>query len=146
MSTGSEKIFFVQKIKEGEFETESLRCTKVGDYFVIDNIPFIAKRVSLGDTIKAEYDKDDKVYYFDDFIDVSGNSTIRIYFEDESIIKEVREQLKKFGCESEAFLTRKLVAVNVPKAVNYKPIKEYLEKGEKSALWTYEESCLAHRF
>jgi hypothetical protein len=146
MRADSEKIFFVQKINEAEFETESLWCTKVGDYYVIDNIPFIAKRVSLGDTIKAEYDKDDKAYYFDDFIDVSGNSTVRIYFEDESIIEEVREQLKKYGCESEAFLARKLVAVNIPKAVNYKPVKDYLEKGEDNGLWTYEESCLAHRY
>ena len=146
MNECNQKVFFVQKMDEGEFETESLWCTKTGDNYVIDNIPFIAKRVSLGDTIKAEYDEDDKAYYFDDFVDISGNSTIRIYFEDESIIEEVREQLKKFGCESEIFSKRKLVAVNIPKGVNYKPVKDYFEKGEKNELWTYEESCLAHQY
>jgi hypothetical protein len=146
MNETSQKIFFVQKTNDGEFETESLWCTKVGDNYIVDNIPFIAKRISLGDTIKAEYDDDDKGYYFDDFIEVSGNSTIRLYLEDESIIQKIREQLEKFGCESEAFLSRKLIAVNVPKAVDYKPVKEYLENGEQNELWTYEESCLAHQY
>lgn len=142
----SEKVFFVQRINDDEFETESLWCAKKGDNYVIDNIPFVAKRISLGDTIKAEYDANDKAYYFDDFVKVSGNSTIRIFFEDENIIQEIRKQLEAFGCESEAFLTRKLIAVNVPKAVSYKPVKEYLENGEQNNLWTYEESCLAHEY
>jgi hypothetical protein len=146
MNKNSEKVFFVQKIGEDEFETESLWCTKAGDNYIIDNIPFIAKRISLGDTIKAEYDEDDKAYYFDDFVAVSGNSTIRIYFDDENIIEEIREYLKELNCESEAFLSRKLVAVNIPKQIDYKPIKEYLEKGEVNRLWTYEESCLVHQY
>lgn len=141
-----EKVLFVQKINEGEFETESLWCVKDGDNYVLDNIPFIAKRVSLGDIIKAEYDEEDKAYYFDDFIAVSGNSTIRVYFDDLSPIDEVREQLKKFNCESESFLARKMLAINVPREVVYAPIKQYLEIGEKSGSWTYEESCLAHEY
>lgn len=146
MNETSHKVFFVQKTDDGEFETESLWCTKVGDNYIVDNIPFIAKRISLGDTIKAEYDENEKVFYFDDYIEVSGNSTIRIYFEDGSIIQEVRRQLEKLGCESEAFLSRKIIAVNIPKEVDYKPVKEYLENGEQNELWIYEESCLAHHY
>jgi len=57
-----QQVFFVQKINDNEFETESLWCKKEGDYFIIDNIPFIARRVALGDTIKAEYDEEDKAF------------------------------------------------------------------------------------
>jgi hypothetical protein len=141
-----QKVLFIQKVNEEEFETESLWCNKSGDNFIVDNIPFIAKRIALGDVIKAEYDADDKAYYFEDFVAVSGNSTLRIYFEDESLIGEIRSQLGNLGCESEAFLERKVVAVNVPKEVEYKPIKEYLDRGEENDLWTYEESCLAHQY
>ena len=74
------KIFFVQDIGENEFETESLWCIPDGDNYIVDNIPFVAKRISLGDTIKAEYDTNEKVYYFDDFVSVSGNTTVRIFF------------------------------------------------------------------
>ncbi len=80
------KIGFVQKIAEGEFETETLWCQAYGDNFVVDNIPFIAKRISLGDTIKAEYDTEDEMYYFEDFVKTSGNSTIRIFYDDYTFV------------------------------------------------------------
>ena len=141
------KVFFVQKIGDDEFETESLWCNRIGENFMVDNIPFIAKRIALGDIVRAEYDEEDESYYFDDFVEVSGNSTIRIILlEDESIISEIREHLKLFGCETEVFLHRKIVAVNVPKEVNYYSIKEYLDHGELNKIWTYEESCLAHPY
>jgi hypothetical protein len=112
----------------------------------VNNIPFIAKRISLGDTIKAEYDVDDSAYYFDDFVAVSGNSTIRIYYENENIVPETRNLLKRLGCDSEAFLSRNIIAVNVPKKTDYRPIKKYLDEGEKNRMWTYEESCLSHPY
>ncbi len=140
-----QKILFVQQVNNNEFETESLWCKEKNDNtYVVDNIPFIAKRISLGDTIKAEYDKDEKAFYFDDFVSVSGNTTVRLYFEIENWIEEAREKLKDFGCDTEVFLSRKILAVNVPHDVDYKPIKEYLDEGEQKGKWSYEESCLAH--
>lgn len=139
------KVLFVQKVTEEEFETESLWCIEVGNSYIIDNIPFIAKRIALGDTIKIEYDEDEGVYYFDDFLATSGNSTIRLYFEDGELIEATREALEKLGCESEIFLARKIVAVNVPKLVNYRPVKKYLDDGESQSKWQYEESCLSHK-
>jgi hypothetical protein len=140
------RIFFVQDIGGEQYETESLWCIKDGDNYIIDNIPVVAKRISLGDTIKAEYDPDDKVFYFDDFVAVSGNTTVRIFFNDDQHIESVREELNKLGCESEGFLQRKIVAVNIPKAVNYRPVKDFLDSGEQQQKWTYEESCLAHKY
>ncbi len=141
-----QKVLFVQKKDNSELETESLWCIKDGDFYMVDNIPFIAKRIALGDIIKAEYDEDEKAYYFDDFVAISGNSTIRLYFDNIDIIEGVRKELESFGCESEAFLGRKIVAVNIPKDVNYKPIKDYLEKGEHENKWEYEEACLSHTY
>lgn len=140
------KVLFVQKLTEDGFETESLWCTKDNESCIIDNIPFIAKRIALGDTIKVEYDEDDKAYYFDDFLAISGNSTIRLYFTDEKLIEPTREDLKNLGCESEALLARRIIAVNVPKAVDYRPIKRYLDDGERGAIWQYEEACLSHLY
>jgi hypothetical protein len=140
------KVLFVQKIAESEFETESIWCTKEGESYIVDNIPFIAKRIALGDTIKVEYDEDENAYYFDDFLNTSGNSTIRLYFTDATLIKPTREELKKIGCESEAFLARNIVAVNIPREVDYRPIKEYLDNGERKGKWQYEEACLSHEY
>lgn len=138
-----QKVLFIQN-SDGILQTEGLWCIKLGDNYVIDNIPFIAKRVSLGDTVKVEYDPEDGGYYFDDFVAVSGNTTLRIYFNDVVLIEETRNQLGLFGCESEVFLSRKIMGVNVPSTVTYKPIKNFLSKGEILGKWSYEESCLAH--
>lgn len=142
----SKKIFFVQKVNEGEYETESIWCQKQGENFVIDNIPFIAKNISLGDVIKAEYDTDDEQYYFEDIVSTSGNTTIRIQFYDEVKIEDVRTWLTDNGCESEVLLTRNLVAVNVPQKIKYLSIKEYLDNGENMGFWTYQESALEHEY
>jgi hypothetical protein len=141
------KVFFVQKINKSEYETESLWCKVDGDHFVVDNIPFIAKRVSLGDTILAEYDEDDKQYYFDEFIASSGNTTVRIsmYNDHISKIDLTRNWLKNQGCQTEVFLDRNIIAVSIPQAVSYRPIKDYLEAGEGN-VWSYEESCLEHKY
>ena len=142
----SVKIGFVQKIGEGEFETETIWCEIDGENFIVDNIPFIAKRISLGDTIKAEYDTEDEMYYFDDFVKTSGNSTIRIFYDDYKFVESAREWLNKNNCESEGFLKRNIIAVNIPKEVDYKPIKAFLDDGEQNGNWSYEESCLEHEY
>ncbi|GAT62159.1 DUF4265 domain-containing protein [Paludibacter jiangxiensis] len=141
-----ERVFFVQKNHEGDFETESIWCTRVDNGFQIDNIPIVAKRISLGDIITAEYDNDDKVYYFDDFVSVSGNTTVRLFFKDACLMENVRQILNKFGCESEVLVQRKIVAVNIPQNVEYKNIKHFLDKGENENKWVYEESCLCHEY
>lgn len=142
----SKKVFFVQEIQEGEYETESIWCKIDGDNFIIDNIPFIAKRISLGDTIKAEFDEDENRYYFDDFVSTSGNTTVRIFFYNDDLIKSTREWLNNSGCESEVLPARSIVAVNIPKDVNYTPIRAFLEEGEQKDQWVYEESCLEHQY
>jgi hypothetical protein len=142
----NKKVSFVQEIKEGEYETESIWCKIDGDNFIIDNIPFIAKRISLGDTIKAEFDEDENRYYFDDFVSTSGNTTVRIFIYNDDLIKSTREWLNNSGCESEVLPARSIIAVNIPKDLNYTPIKAFLEEGERNEQWVYEESCLEHQY
>lgn len=120
-------------------------CKVANHDYVVDNISFIAKRVSLGDTIRAVFDTEEKAFYFEDFIAVSGNTTIRVYFSDEKEIAETRNDIENLGCESEAFLARTLIAVNVPRDVDYLPLKKYLDHGKQQGKWSYEESCLAHK-
>ena len=138
------KVFFVQKINEEEFEIESLCCEKFGDHFLIDNIPFVAKNVSSGDIIKATFDEEEKRYYFDDFIENSGKSTIRVYILDKSKREELEKYILENNCEYEGFEQRNIIAINVLKEVDYKPLKNYLDIGESRQFWSYEESCLEH--
>lgn len=140
------KVAFVQEIAKGQYETETLWCDVDGDNFIVENIPIVAKRISLGDVIKAEYDHEEKRYYFDDFVSTSGNSTIRIFFHDNHLIDSTREWLNKYNCESETLRGRNILAVNIPKEANYAPIRAFLEEGEEKENWVYEESCLEHDY
>lgn len=140
------KVLFVQSMGEDEYEIESLWCTQDGDNYVIDNIPFVAKNISSGDVIKVEYVEEENAYYFEEIVEPSGNSTIRVLVDDVELITSIRESLSSLGCESEAFLSRKLIAVNVPKDIDYRPIRTFLDKGEQDNKWEYQESCLAHEY
>jgi hypothetical protein len=140
----SVKVIFIQDTGNGELQSESLWCKLEKDGCIVDNIPFVARRVSLGDKIKVEYDEDENKYYFDDFIEISGNTTLRVFFKDIDLINPTGKQLENLGCVWEGFLQRRMIAVNVPKNQDYLPVKEYLDKGENEGIWTYEESCLCH--
>jgi hypothetical protein len=54
--------------------------------------------------------------------------------------------LNKNNCESEIFIKRSIIADNIPKGVDYKPIEEFLDCSENNDKWTYEESCLEHEY
>ena len=142
----NKKVFFVQKVGNGEYETESIWCQVDGDNFIIDNIPFVAKRISLGDVIKAEFDQVEGRYYFEDFVSISGNTTVKIFVYHDAIIESTRKWLSNSGCESEVLQVRSIVAVNIPKSVSYIPIKAFFEMGEQKGQWVYEESCLVHDY
>lgn len=146
MKENSVKVAFVQEVDKGEYETELLWCDNYEGNYIVENIPVVAKRISLGDVIKVEYDEDEERFYFDDFISVSGNTTVRLYVYDEKEIPEIVNWLSIHHCESEILLARNIVAVNIPKEVSYKLIKEYLDSGENDKKWTYEESCLMHNY
>ena len=44
----------------------------------------------------------------------------------------MRNKLKELGCNTEVFLERNIIAVNIPQSISYKPIKEYLDEGERT--------------
>ncbi len=71
---------------------------------------------------------------------------MRLIYGDENQIEKIREDFSNFGCKSEVLLQGRVIAVNVPKGIEYGLIKKYLENGENQGDWQYEESCLAHEY
>lgn len=122
------KVHFLQSTGEDTYERETMWCKKAGEYYELDNIPFIAKNIAAGDIISVEYDEDEGIYYFDEFIAYSGNSTVRVIIEDEAYRKSVRAELIEMGCETEGFPQQHLFSVNVPKEINFALIRRYLMK------------------
>lgn len=140
MNDKREKVLLTYE-DESEYKVESVWATKVGDYYKIDNIPFFAKNVALGDIVSVEED-DEKALYFDKLVQASGNSVIQMIIFDTAQVGHVGRQLESLGCGWEGSHIENYISVNVPKEVPYTTIKTFLDEGEKEGKWEYREACL----
>jgi hypothetical protein len=138
----SEKIFFVYPIagSPDEYYIESLWAEKFGEYFKVDNIPFYIKNIAVGDVVSAEFDEEEKIFYFDELVKASGNSVIRIVPSSMSKIDTIGSQLVALGCHWESMKDQPLIAVHIPKEVSYEKVKSYLDTNTE--IFDYEEACL----
>jgi hypothetical protein len=135
------KVRFQFETSEGHLDTESIWAIIRQDDYEIDNIPFFAKEVALGDLIAAEADKDG-LLWFTKVIRPSRHSTIRLWFEHVDDVAETRELLRVMGCASEVSDLPRLVAVDVPHGVPYERVRAFLEDGEAAGKFEYQEACL----
>lgn len=143
MSDSFKIIFEHQNNANNEYELESAWATKEGEYYKLDNILFYAPEYSLGDVVRVE--ERNRELYVTGLVKESGHSTVRILFNHQSDVHGIRDQLKKMGCDSEISNIPTLIAVDIPREVDYGTIRDFLEEGVRNERWGYEESCLAHK-
>lgn len=137
-------LFRLEQDEDGypEADIESIWASHEGEYFRLDNIPFFAIGVSDGDVVQATKREDE--WWFDRLISPSSQSTIRVLLCDESDIPLIRDHAEKMGCKTELNELTTLVAIGVPATVRIKQLINFLEAGEQTGRWTYEESALRH--
>lgn len=109
--------------------------------YVIDNIPFFARGVAVGDAVTAK--EIDGELFFEALVRPSGNSLIRIIVFDEVEVPKLCAELKALGCDVETHGT--LVAVDVPASISYAPICQLLEAGMGTERLGFEEAVLCHK-
>ena len=114
-----------------------------GADFILDNIPFYATSVALGDRVSVVAEPDGGKR-FKELVAASGHSTLQVVVFDKADVLAVREVLKEMGCPSELSDLPRLIAVDIPPDVDYGPIREWLEDREQSGDLSYREACLAH--
>lgn len=136
------KILLTYRDEDGNYQVESVWATKEGQYYRINNIPFLAPNLALDDLVEAE--EDNGTLYFEKLIEPSGHSVIQMIIFDESEIMTIGKELEQFGCTWEGSHKKKLISIDVPKQVSYTVVKQYLDQGEEGGRWTYKEACLAH--
>ncbi len=135
--------FFSDVLEEWTVETlwaEIIDAEK-GLYKLL-NIPFYAS-VSCDDIVFAEYDEDEERLTYRKTVEHSGNSTIQVIVMDKTIVaNDLREIFNSLGCESEKFNERYFV-IEVPKSLDYKPVREKLMELEAQEKIGYAEPNLA---
>ena len=124
-------------------EIESVWAMPVVDGYQIDNIPFYAREIALGDVVNAKTDIDGSLR-FSSFVRPSGHSTVRLWFAKGSVhaVVSIRQKLRELGCTSEQSDLPRLVAIDIPPLVPYKRARQFFVDGEKAGLFEYDEACL----
>lgn len=135
------KIILTFKGNDGAYYTETVWASKFGENFIIDNIPFVAPHIALGDIVRAEVDGND--LYFDELVEESGHSTIQMVIFDPKNVYAIGKELEQLGCTWEGSHLKTLISIDVPKEINYAILKTYLESGLVAEKWTYKEACLS---
>jgi hypothetical protein len=135
-------LFEYYDTTNNEYSIESVWATPFGNGYKIDNILFYANEYSWGDIVSVE-NRNNELYVID-LLEASGHSTVRIIFYDYNIIPSTRLQLQSLGCSSEISDNANLISVDIPFSADYSIVRDYLEEGENSEIWSYEESCIAH--
>jgi hypothetical protein len=139
-------LFELVKDEEGypPADVESLWVKPRWDgLYEIDNIPFFAKGVSVGDVVSG--DVRDGALTFRELVHHSGHSTIRVIVYHPAYAKPLRAKLKELGSDSEQSHLPSLVAVDIPRNVSIATIKALLELGVVEDRWEYEEAAISHK-
>ena len=123
---------------------ESLWASDEGEgLYRVDNIPFYVYGISSGDLISAK--DDDGELIFTKLVQPSSNTVFRLYVSDAAAMQTIRDRFQALGCESELSNLPKLVAVEVPGNVSFAPVAAFLEQGEESGQWKYDEGVFRHQ-
>lgn len=89
--------------------------------------------------------EDDGELRFTGVASEGGHSTVRILIWNQEDTEAVRQELRQMGCSSEAAHLPGLVAIDIAESANYGTIKRFLEEGQRSGRWDFEEGCIAHQ-
>ncbi|MDC0711105.1 DUF4265 domain-containing protein [Stigmatella sp. ncwal1] len=122
-------------------EYENLWSTPVGKgLFRVDNIPFFAHSIALGDLVAAT--PEGGALRFKEVVQASGHSTLRLIVYDEAEVPKILEHFRQKGCLSERSHIPGLIALDVPPAVSLAGLQRELELGQAQERWDYEEACI----
>ena len=131
---------------DAPYVTECVWARPIGDgLFVLDNVPFFAFGLGLGDKIYAQR-ASDSLLEFAGVAEHSGHSTYRVFVDDSvesDRIETCWQQLQSLGCGRELG-TAGLWALDVGPSVNLSSVYRVLERAEAEGVWSFEEGHVGH--
>ncbi len=141
------KVHFRLAQDESEYpptDSEFLWCapTERGTY-VVDNIPFFVRDISVGDEISAE--KIGKVLHFSSLIKQSRNSTFRVLLKMRGVAERIQQKLANMGCGVELMDKLSLLAVNVPENAPTAEVLSFLDEEVEKGNIGIEESSVRYQ-
>ena len=127
--------------------TEELDAEKIEgkNLYRLVSIPLYGPFVAIGDEFCVTVSGEDSVLTYDNVLNYSENSVIHIIVSNNQIFKEtLKNELINFDCNT-VDVNNILIAVDIPKEINYKQIEFKLYEYESKDLIHYAESCLSDK-
>jgi len=125
-------------------KSESLWCTLTKrKTYIVDNVPFFVRDVSLGDEIAAK--KSDELLRYFAMVHPSKNSTVRVLFKKPSRADFIMKKISDFGCGFELMPKLSLLAVNMPPKARIADTLSFLDKEVKDGNIGIEESAVRYQ-
>ena len=141
-----EKVVLTFHDYNGNITEETIWVVDLGNNkYKVDNIPFFAPNLSLGDIISVE--KDQSNLYFEDLLETSGHSTIQLIFfnSDSNKNQLIIQELENIGCQWESMKGQPLYAIDISESIDYKIVKSILAIKAKHNILDYKEACLSKK-
>jgi len=128
------------------YATETIWARALGDgLFVLDNVPFFAYGLSLGDKVYAR-PTSESILEYSDVAERGGHSTYRVVLSDSvagTRAEAYWQELQALGCDRE-IATSRLWAFDLAPGVDIHRVYRVLEKAEAEGTWTFEEAHVGH--
>jgi hypothetical protein len=113
-----------------------------GGLYRIDNIPFYARDLALGDVVAALCGDEGLIYQRR--VAASGHSTLRVLVFEDGQAQPIRSELAALGCATELSQRADFFSVDVPAHVDYAGVAAVLQRHATAGRIDYEESALRH--
>ncbi len=147
-SAGLKKVaFHLVQDEEGypPVTVETVWAKRIGEnLYELDNTPFFATGVAWKDIVRVRQAEDGELL-FEDVVESSGHSTMRVIISDVTKTPSIKEHLAALGCTWEQSHIEGLIAVDVPPTTDLRRVRDFLRQGRAEDLWDYEEACLAQQ-
>ena len=110
----------------------------------IDNVPFFAESIAMGDLVLCKPTENEGVYDFERVVENGSSKSVSIIFIDESCKEDLYQYFKAHNCYCEygEFGAFHMLAVSIPFSVEYSKISSHLEKLEVLNQISFAELCL----
>jgi hypothetical protein len=140
------KFAFFNEILERD-EVEILEATVIDEsqgIFELKNIPYFLRGFARHDKVLAI--EENGMAAVRELVEKSGNSTINLIFLRGREKERVLQELKSLGGEWEEREKplNGYYSVNLPREINYKPVKNLLIRERKAGVLDFREACLSH--
>lgn len=137
----TKKVLFRVEGDDGQVNVETLWAFDLGhDRYQLDNTPFYAYSVSLGDVVYATVDATGGLPTFHAVVKKSGNRTVRVFFDDPvepgSASERLLNELVSLGCEYEG-ANERYIAITIPSHVELAGVRDFLV--ENALTWEHAD-------